>query len=70
MATYTERGYSYRLRASCGYTPEGKSRTRTSAPSMTLKQIKKELNRQMVLFDEECRGSSLTDGHIKFGFWC
>ena len=30
------------------------------------RQIEKELNRQMVLFDEECRGSSLTDGHIKF----
>ena len=24
MATYTKRGNSYRLRASCGYTPEGK----------------------------------------------
>ena len=33
---------------------------------MTERQIQKELNRQMVLFDEECRGSSLTDGHIKF----
>ena len=70
MATYTKRGNSYRLRASCGYTPEGKqvmkSKTWTPAPGMTLKQIEKELNRQMVLFDEECRGSSLTDGHIKF----
>ena len=32
---------------------------------MTDRQIEKELNRQMVLFDEECRGSSLRDGHIK-----
>ena len=70
MATYTKRGNSYRLRASCGYTQEGKqimkSRTWTPTPGMTAKQIEKELNRQMVLFDEECRGSSLTDGHIKF----
>ena len=33
---------------------------------MTERQIEREPNRQMVLFDEECRGSSLTDGHIKF----
>ena len=70
MATYTKRGCSYRIRASVGYTPEGKqvmkSKTWTPAPGMTERQIEKELNRQMVLFDEECRGSSLSDGHIKF----
>lgn len=70
MATYSKRGNSYRLRSSCGYTPEGKqvmkSKTWTPSPGMTERQIEKELNRQMVLFDEECRGSSLTDGHIKF----
>ena len=70
MATYTKRGNSYRLRVSCGYSPEGKqvmkSKTWTPAPGLTERQIEKELTRQMVLFDEECRGSSLTDGHIKF----
>lgn len=70
MATCTKRGKSYRIRASVGYTPEGKqvmkSKTWTPDPGMTPKQVEKELNRQMVLFDEECRGSSLTDGHIKF----
>ena len=70
MATYTKRSNSYRLRSSCGYTSEGKqvmkSKTRTPTPGMTERQIEKELTRQMVLFDEECRGSSLTDGHIKF----
>jgi len=70
MATYTKRGRSYRIRASVGYTPEGKqvmkSKTWTPAPGMTERQIEKELTRQMVLFDEECRGSSLSDGHIKF----
>ena len=70
MATYTKRGKSYRIRASVGYTPEGKqvmkSKTWKPSPGMTERQIEKELNRQMVLFDEECRGASLTDGHIKF----
>ena len=70
MATYTKRGNSYRIRASVGYTADGKqvmkSKTWTPAPGMTARQIERELNRQMVLFDEECRGSSLTDGHIKF----
>ncbi len=70
MATYTKRGSSYRIRSSCGYSVDGKqimrSRTWTPTPGMTARQIERELNRQMVLFDEECRGSSLTDGHIKF----
>ena len=70
MATYTKRGSSYRIRASVGYTPEGKqvmrSKTWTPSPGMTPKQVEKELNRQMVLFDEECRGIAATDGHIKF----
>ncbi|MBQ9408528.1 MAG: site-specific integrase [Clostridia bacterium] len=70
MATYTKRGRSYRLRASCGYTPEGKqvmkSKTWMPPEGMTERQIEKELNRQCVLFDEECKGSGLTDGHIKF----
>lgn len=70
MATYTKRGKSYRIRSSVGYTPEGKqvmkSKTWTPEPGMTERQIERELNRQMVLFDEECRGSSLMDGHIKF----
>ena len=70
MATFSKRGSSYRIRASVGYTADGKqvmkSKTWTPAPCMTVRQIERELNRQMVLFDEECRGSSLTDGHIKF----
>lgn len=70
MATVQKRGSSYRIRASVGYTPEGKqvmkSKTWTPTPGMTSRQIEKELTRQMVLFDEECRGSSLADGHIKF----
>lgn len=70
MATATKRGKSYLIRASTGYTADGKqvrrSKTWTPDPGMTERQIEKELNRQMVLFDEECRGTSLVDGHIKF----
>ena len=70
MATYTKRGKSYLIRASSGYTIEGKqvrpSMTWAPDPGMTERQIERELNRQMVLFDEKCSGSSLTDGHIKF----
>ena len=70
MATYTKRGKSYLIRASSGYTVEGKqvrpSMTWTPEPGMTDRQIDKELNRQMVLFDKQCKGSCLADGHIKF----
>lgn len=69
MATYTKRGNSYRIRASAGYTVTGKqvqpSMTWTPAPSMTQKQIEKELMRQLVLFDEQCSGWA-TNGHVKF----
>ena len=70
MASYTKRGNSYRIKSFCGYTPEGKqvvkSRTWTPPAGMTDRQIEKELTRQMVLFDEECSGAALTDGHVKF----
>ena len=70
MATYTKRGSSYLIRASAGYTVDGKqvrpSMTWKPEPGMTEKQIEKELNRQMVLFDEKCRGAVRGDGHIKF----
>ena len=50
VAAYTKRGNSYRIRASVGYTVEGKqvmkSKTWTPTPGMTERQIEKELNRQ------------------------
>lgn len=75
MATYTKREgkdgkVSYRLRASAGYTPDGrqimKSKTWKPGPGMSKKQIEKELNRQMVLFDEECSAQGKRSGNIKF----
>lgn len=70
MATVTKRGNSYLIRASVGYTVDGKqvrpSMTWRPEPGMTERQIQKELNRQMVLFEESCHGAVRGDGHIKF----
>ena len=65
MATITKRGNTYRIRTSCGYDVNGKQvmRSMTYKPQqgMSEKQIDKELNRQAVLFEEQCRqGRTLT----------
>ena len=69
MPTITQRNGTYRIRVSCGYDSNGKqimqSKTWKPAPGMTKKQIEKELQRQAVLFEEECDGLSL-GGNIKF----
>ncbi len=58
MATISKRGDTYRIRVSCGYDIHGKqvmhTRTWKPAEGMTARQIKKELDRQAVLFEEEC----------------
>ena len=58
MATITKRGNSYRIKVSCGYDIHGKqvtqSKTWKPADGMSAKQIEKELQRQVVLFEEEC----------------
>ena len=70
MATVTKRGNSYLIRASVGYTVDGKqvrpSMTWKPEPGITERQIQKELDRQMVLFEESCHGAVRGDGHIKF----
>ena len=69
MATITKRGDSYRIKVSCGYDVEGKQVTQSMTwrpdPGMTPNQIKKELNRQAVLFEEECSHGKVT-ANIKF----
>ncbi len=69
MATARKRGNSYQLRYSDGYDVNGnrKEITKTWTPdkNMTEKQIEKELNRQLVLFDEECR-HGYTASAVKF----
>ena len=58
MATIQKRNDTYRIRVSSGYDVHGKqimhTRTWKPEPGMTERQIKKELERQAVLFEEEC----------------
>ena len=58
MANVQKRGNSYRIKVSCGYDAKGKQivqcRTWKPEPGMTERQIKKELQRQIVNFEEEC----------------
>ena len=69
MATIQKRNNTYRIRVSCGYDIHGKqimhTRTWTPEPHMTERQIKKELERQAVLFEEECAGGNKVSA-IKF----
>ena len=65
MATITKRGNTYRIRTSCGYDVNGKqvikSTTYKPQPGMSDKAIEKEVNRQAVLFEEQCKlGQSVT----------
>lgn len=70
MATIKQRGDSYKITVSCGYDLNGKQIRRhltwKPEPGMTARQIKKELDRQAVLFEEKCRNGQVLDGNIKF----
>ena len=63
-------GTSYLIRSSCGYDVSGKqvmrSMTWRPTPGMTAAQIRKELNRQSVLFDEKCAAQGVGNGNVKF----
>ena len=69
MATVTKRGDSYRIKVSCGYDVNGKqvvqTRTWRPDPDMSARQIKKELDRQCVMFEEECKKGQVV-ATIKF----
>lgn len=69
MATVTKRGDSYRIKVSCGYDVNGKQVVQTKTwkpePDMTARQIKKELERQCVMFEEECKKGQVV-ATIKF----
>ena len=58
MATIQKRGNSYSIRVSCGYDTKGRqviqSMTWKPEPTMTPRQVEKELNRQSVMFEEQC----------------
>ena len=59
MASIERRGNSFRIKVSCGYKADGKQVTQkmtwTPTEGMTEKQIEKELQRQAVLFEEDCK---------------
>ena len=69
MASIEKRGDSYRIKVSCGYKANGKQVTQrmtwTPEPDMTEKQIEKELQRQAVLFEEECKHGQIVSA-VKF----
>lgn len=69
MASIEKRGDSYRIKVSCGYKANGQQVTQkmtwTSDPKMTEKQIEKELQRQAILFEEECKHGQIVSA-IKF----
>ena len=63
MATIRKRGNSYQIRVFCGYDTSGNQVEQTFTwkpqPGMTANQIKKEVNRQAVLFEEECANGQI-----------
>ncbi len=70
MASVTKRNDTYIIRVSLGYDASGKQiqkfKTWKPQKSMTAKQIKRELERQKVLFEEKCRTGQYMDGNIRF----
>ena len=70
MATIRKRKNSYEITVSCGYDINNKqirrTMTYTPEPNMTAKQIEKEVQRQAVLFEEQCAKGLVMDSKIKF----
>ena len=70
MASIQKRNNSYRIKVSCGYGADGKQiqkfMTWKPDPSLTPKQIEKELQRQAVLFEESCKLGQATGSAVKF----
>lgn len=70
MATVQKRGDTYIITVSCGYDIHGKQvrrhRTWEPEPGMTAKQIQKALQREKVLFEEDCKTGVSEGGSIKF----
>jgi len=67
MATIQKRGNSYRIRVSVGYDINGKqimqSKTWRPLPHMSDAQIKRELQKQSVLFEQECLKGHITTAY-------
>lgn len=66
---------SYRIRVARGYDSKGTKlkpyeMTWKPAPGMTKKQIEKELNRQAVTFEEDCKNGKIGNQNIKLADFC
>lgn len=70
MATIRKRNGSYQIRVSGGYDTNGKQivhqKTWKPDKAMTARQEEKELQRVVVLFEEQCAKGEFLDGSIKF----
>ncbi len=70
MPTIRKRNNSYEISVSCGYDINNKQIRRTMTykpePNMTAKQIEKEVQRQAVLFEEQCKSGQALNNNIKF----
>lgn len=70
MATIRKRGEVYQIRVSCGYDINGKQITRTKSwmpeRDMTERQVQKELQKVVVLFEEQCQKGLYLDSSMKF----
>lgn len=70
MSTIEKRGEGYRITVSLGYDINGKQikkrKTWVPAPNLTEKQLQKELERQKVLFEEQCKSGQYIDSSIRF----
>ena len=70
MATIEKRGKGYRIIVHQGYDYRGKRLRQTMTwvpePGMTERQIKKELERQAVLFEEKIINGAAADANIRF----
>ncbi len=70
MANITQRGNAYTIRVSAGYDINGKKILRNMTwkpePGMTAKQIKKELERQAILFEEKVITGQTISSDIRF----
>ena len=74
MAYITKQGKGFKITVSFGNSSNGRRyrqyMTWIPSPKMTESQIKKELNRQAVLFEEKVRsGAAVVDGSIRFEAW-
>ena len=69
MATIRKRNNTYLITVSCGYDITGKQIRRTMTykpePGMNQRQVDKEVQRQAVLFEEDCQKGKILKGNIK-----